>query len=104
MAEPDVLLLGEDLKKRFGEFGELKKLIETIEGEVKAINELNLRVGGNDEIGKQYHDQVDQATKDLSELVAKVREVVDKAGENGINLVKEFDYAKDTAAEIAASL
>ncbi|MER8184887.1 hypothetical protein [Kitasatospora sp. NPDC094015] len=100
----DVLLLTEDLKKRFEEFGELKTLITNIEAEVKTINELNLKVGGNDEIGKQYHDQVDQATKDLSDLLAKIKEVVDKAGENGINLVKQFDYAKDVAHQIADSL
>ncbi|MFB7905939.1 hypothetical protein [Kitasatospora sp. NPDC056076] len=94
----------QDLKRRFAEFGELKTLIDKISDEVKHINDANKKVGGDDEIGKQYHQQVDQATKDLEDLVQKISEVVAKAGENGINLVADLDYAEDTATDIINSL
>ncbi|MET8630061.1 hypothetical protein ABZW30_41150 [Kitasatospora sp. NPDC004669] len=94
----------QDLKRRFAEFGELKTLIDKIAGEVRNINDANKKVGGDDEIGKQYHEQVDQATKDLDDLIKKISEIVAKAGDSGINLVAELDYAEDTANDIIKSL
>ncbi|MDH6708736.1 hypothetical protein P3T27_005482 [Kitasatospora sp. MAA19] len=100
----DVFAKTQDLKRRFAEFPELAALIEKINQDVKGINDANTKVGGDDEIGKQYHSQVDQATKDLDDLIKKIKETVDKAGENGINLVAELDYAEDSAHDIMNSL
>ncbi|MFJ8475122.1 hypothetical protein [Kitasatospora sp. NPDC094011] len=94
----------QDLKRRFAEFGDLTQLIDKISDEVKGINDANKKVGGDDEIGKQYHSQVDQATKDLEDLIKKIKELVAKAGDSGINLVAELDHAEDTANDIINSL
>ncbi|MFJ4184396.1 hypothetical protein [Kitasatospora sp. NPDC089509] len=94
----------QDLKRRFAEFGDLTKLIDKISDEVKGINDANKKVGGDDDIGKQYHSQVDQATKDLEDLIKKISELVAKAGDSGINLVAELDNAEDTANDIIKSL
>ncbi|MEV7598035.1 hypothetical protein AB0O91_11720 [Kitasatospora sp. NPDC089797] len=94
----------QDLKRRFAEFGDLTTLIDKISDEVKGINDANKKVGGDDDIGKQYHSQVDQATKDLEDLIKKISELVAKAGDSGINLVAELDQAEDTANDIINSL
>ncbi|MFD7907775.1 hypothetical protein ACFV4G_36770 [Kitasatospora sp. NPDC059747] len=105
MSSPDdVFAKTQDLKRRFAEFGDLKTLIDKISDEVRTINSANKKVGGDDDIGKQYHQQVDQATKDLDDLVQKIGEVVAKAGDSGINLVAKLDYAEDTANDIIKSL
>ncbi|MFE6745471.1 hypothetical protein ACFVGM_06415 [Kitasatospora purpeofusca] len=102
MAEdPNVLAKTEYMKKAFAEFTELKELLKEIETEVETINRLNKSVGGNDEIGKQYHEQIDEPTTNLTELIKKVRQVVGTVGENGEKLADKLDRADDLATEIA---
>lgn len=104
MSSRDVFAKTEELKRRFGEFHELSLLINQVISDVETVNTCNSRVGGDDEIGRQYHDQVDRATKDLAELMKSIKETVDNAGENGINLAAELDYAQDTVADIMKTL
>ncbi|MFB7473495.1 hypothetical protein [Kitasatospora sp. NPDC056184] len=105
MAEdPNVLAKTEYMKKSFGEFTELKELLKEIEENVKIINRLNKSVGGNDEIGKQYHAQVDNPTANLEELLKKVRQVVASVGENGERLADKLDRANDDAGALASGL
>jgi conjugal transfer/entry exclusion protein len=103
-SDSNVFAKTQELKKRFAEFGQLSDLIDKVITDVKTVNDLNKKVGGDDEIGKQYHEQVDKATKDLETLMSNIKDTVRQAGENGINLVADLDYAEDTAHDIMSSM
>ncbi|MFE4973705.1 hypothetical protein ACFRAR_16540 [Kitasatospora sp. NPDC056651] len=102
--DSEVFAKTQELKRRFAEFGRLSDLIDKVIADVRTVNDLNRKVGGDDEIGKQYHEQVDQATVDLETLMSNIRDTVRKAGENGVSLVADLDYAEDTAQDIMSSM
>ncbi|MER5352519.1 hypothetical protein ABT093_19580 [Kitasatospora sp. NPDC002551] len=102
--DSNVLAKTEYMKRSFAEFGELKDVLADIHENVKIINKLNKSVGGNDEIGKQYHEQVDDPTHNLEELLKKVTQVVGSVGENGERLSDSFDRANEDAGARAAGL
>ncbi|MFC5666684.1 hypothetical protein ACFP3U_27420 [Kitasatospora misakiensis] len=89
------------LKKSFSEFFELKDLVGRVKEDADIINRLNLKVGGHDEIGKQYHTQVDEGTKNLHDLIAKIGSTMLSVGENGEVLADTLDRADDDSHTIA---
>ncbi|MFF1908934.1 hypothetical protein [Kitasatospora sp. NPDC058218] len=90
-----------ELKRSFTEFFELKDLTAKILKDAKFINDANLKVGGNDEIGKQYHEQVDEGTKNLYDLILKISSTMGSVGENGEVLADALDKADEHSHEIA---
>ncbi|MFE4516334.1 hypothetical protein ACFRMQ_19305 [Kitasatospora sp. NPDC056783] len=103
-SDSEVFAKTQELKRRFAEFGRLSDLIDKVIADVRTVNDLNKKVGGDDEIGKQYHEQVDRATADLETLMSNIKDTVRKAGENGVGLVADLDHAEDTAQDIMSSM
>ncbi|MGV9263228.1 hypothetical protein ACWDRR_01030 [Kitasatospora sp. NPDC003701] len=90
-----------ELKQKFGEFFELKDMVAKVLRHVEDINGANLKVGGNDEIGKQYHAQVDEGTKNLYDLILKIKGTMGSVGQNGEVLADALDRANDHSHDIA---
>ncbi|MFE9426017.1 hypothetical protein ACFYNO_24000 [Kitasatospora sp. NPDC006697] len=80
-----------DLKTAFSKFGDMSALIDEVHTKISDINDFNKKSAGDDDIGKQYHQTVDQPTRDLSDLVDQVRKAVAKVGENGKTAKDLFD-------------
>ncbi|WP_030059501.1 MULTISPECIES: hypothetical protein [Streptomyces] len=91
----------DQLKTSFGKFFDLKEMVAKVNKEAEHINDLNLTVGGSDEIGKQYHSQVDEGTRNLTDLLLKIHSTMAAVGENGEALADTLDKANDHAGEIA---
>ncbi|MEV0533948.1 hypothetical protein [Kitasatospora sp. NPDC050463] len=92
------------LKQSFAEFFELKKLTAKVLADAKFINDANLAVGGHDEIGKQYHQQVDEGTTNLYELILKISSTMGSVGENGEVLAETLDRADQHSLDLANGL
>ncbi|SOB82719.1 hypothetical protein [Streptomyces sp. 1331.2] len=101
MADQGVTAKTSMLKRSFAEFFELRDMVDKISLEAKHINDMNLTVGGNDEIGKQYHKQVDEGTKNLTDLLRTIHATMLSVGENGEVLAATLDNANDQAGAIA---
>ncbi|WP_406114874.1 hypothetical protein [Kitasatospora purpeofusca] len=101
MVSPNTTSKTAMLKKSFAEFFELKDYVAQLTTEAEHINAINLQVGGNDEIGKQYHAQVDDGTKNLYELLLRIGSTVVSVGENGELLAATLDRAGDHANDLA---
>ncbi|WP_380283769.1 hypothetical protein [Kitasatospora purpeofusca] len=101
MVEPNTTSKTAMLRKSFAEFFELKDFVAQLTTEAEHINEINLSVGGNDEIGQQYHAQVDDGTKNLYELLLRIGSTVLSVGENGELLALTLDRAGDHANDLA---
>lgn len=82
-----------DLKSAFGKFDDMSKLLDDMRGKVDEINKYNKDSAGSDDIGKQYHQTVDQPTSDLTDLLAQVRKAVDKVSAGGKNATDLFNNA-----------
>lgn len=87
-----------DLESKFSKFHEMSDLISTIKGKTDEINKYNKSSAGNDEIGKQYHENVDKPTEGIIKLFAKVSEVLDSAGQGGKAAAKIFNDADHDAS------
>lgn len=90
-----------DLKKAFGHFEEMSELVDRAKTRVDAINKRNVIAGGDDEIGKQYHEQVDKPTVGLTTLVTGVRDKLRVIGVEGRNAADMFDAADQEANDLA---
>ncbi|MEV7773077.1 hypothetical protein [Kitasatospora sp. NPDC086791] len=101
MADHGTTAKTDQLKASFGKFFDLKEMVATVMAETDHINDLNLSVGGSDEIGKQYHSQVDEGTKNLTDLILKIHTTMAAVGENGEALADTLDQADEHAGSIA---
>ncbi|MFI9328925.1 hypothetical protein ACIGZJ_15420 [Kitasatospora sp. NPDC052868] len=90
----------EDLKAEFTKFPEMAALIEKIGRELKDIGAKNLKGGGSDQIGMQYHSKVDKPTVSLNDLVDSIRLKLLSVGEHGQNTADSFDAADEHAADL----
>ncbi|GJF32998.1 hypothetical protein KNE206_56980 [Kitasatospora sp. NE20-6] len=97
----DMLRSSQDLAKAFTKFEDLSKLFEKIENEVRFINENNKTCVGDDEIGRNYHKQVDRPTKNLSELLTAMDTFILSAGFRGKQTQQVMDAADQNAADVA---
>ncbi|GAB7186957.1 hypothetical protein ATKI12_6788 [Kitasatospora sp. Ki12] len=74
-----------DLIHKFAKYPELADLFKEIQAKTTEINEFNKNSAGHDELGKTYHENVDEPTTTITELFAKVQHTVDTAGKGGKN-------------------
>ncbi|MFD7729398.1 hypothetical protein ACFV6F_03280 [Kitasatospora phosalacinea] len=98
MAEPGSTGKTSTLKAAFSEFDTLKDLVAEVNGDLTLINKLNLHVGGDDEIGKQYHEQVDEGTQILTELITRIQTTMGQYYEGGTAFADTLDRADDDGA------
>jgi len=90
----------EDLKAKFGKYPELADLFKEIEAKIREINEYNKNSAGHDQLGKTYHENVDEATATLTELFKKVWQAVENAGQGGQNTADILNNGDDQAAHL----
>ncbi|MER7753274.1 hypothetical protein [Kitasatospora sp. NPDC097643] len=81
----------DDLKSAFGKFDEMSALVDKVKGEIDDVNKKNVAAGGNDEIGKKYHEQVDKPTENLTVLVGAIRDKLQSIGLHGQGTADLFD-------------
>ncbi|WP_371521984.1 hypothetical protein [Kitasatospora sp. NBC_01300] len=85
------LVSSTDLKTLFNEFPDLAALVGKINDEITDINQKNVKAGGGDEIGKQYHEKIDNPMANLTTLLTQIRVKLLAAGLHGTSTVKLFD-------------
>ncbi|BAJ32732.1 MULTISPECIES: hypothetical protein [Kitasatospora] len=95
MAEPGSTSKGSGLKGSFAEFDKLHELVGEVNANLDVINRGNLHVGGDDEIGKQYHQQVDEGTQILTELVTRIQTSMGRFYEGGATYSDALDRADE---------
>jgi hypothetical protein len=69
--------------QEFSKFGDASDVLARMQKKVDEINKFNKDAAGNDDIGKQYHQTVDQPTKDLTDLLGQVSDALQKVRESG---------------------
>ncbi len=89
-----------DLKQVFGHFEEMSALVDKIKDEVHRIEVNNKLAAGDDDIGRQYHQQADKGTVNLVELTTNVRNKLLVIGINGATTADLFDAADNDAADL----
>ncbi|WP_031069275.1 hypothetical protein [Streptomyces sp. NRRL WC-3742] len=87
-----------DLESKFAKFHEMSDLITLIKGKTDEINRYNKSSAGNDDIGKQYHENVDRPTEGVIKLFSRVSEVLDSAGQGGRNASQILNDADHDAS------
>ncbi|MCU7825980.1 hypothetical protein [Kitasatospora sp. DSM 101779] len=90
----------EDLKSKFAKYPELADLFKEIEAKTREINQYNKSSAGNDDLGKTYHQQVDEPTSIITELFKKVQQAVENAGQGGKNTADILNDGDDRAAHL----
>ncbi|MFF3004957.1 hypothetical protein ACFVTF_19360 [Kitasatospora sp. NPDC057940] len=99
MAKPQLTAMA-DLKEKFAKFGPLSDTIEEVRRWTDEINEFNKTSAGNDDIGKEYHKNVDGPTADLDDLFKKVRDKVEGAGTKGQRTSEMLKNADEEARNL----
>ncbi|MET8541613.1 hypothetical protein ABZW03_13305 [Kitasatospora sp. NPDC004799] len=97
MAKPTLTALS-DLTDKFSKYPELSDLFKELESRTREINEYNKNSAGNDEIGKTYHENVDEPTTSITGLFKKVRATVESAGQAGKNTSTILNNADEDAS------
>ncbi|MER7765710.1 hypothetical protein [Kitasatospora sp. NPDC096140] len=83
------------LKQAFANFDDVAALVEKINTEVEDINTKNVKAGGGDDIGKQYHEKIDKPTADLTGLTTQIRNKLKAMSAHGQGTADLFDAADD---------
>ncbi|MEV7601200.1 hypothetical protein AB0O91_27930 [Kitasatospora sp. NPDC089797] len=86
----DTLRVQGDLTKAFSNFEDVSALVKKVAGEMNDIYEKNVRAGGGDDIGKQYHEKIDKPTEDLHTLTTDISAKIDAMAAHGKATVKLF--------------
>ncbi|MBV6699316.1 hypothetical protein [Kitasatospora aureofaciens] len=81
----------ESLKAAFANFDDVATLVGKINKEITDINEKNVKAGGGDEIGKQYHAKIDKPTADLTGLTSQIRDKLKAMSAHGQGTADLFD-------------
>lgn len=97
---PD-LEVTDDLPRRFSEFHTIAELGDSLRASIDRINAYNVEAGGSDSYGRIYHEQVDLATSQLSDLVHGVGTVSSTVAGSGTDASRALDGA-DTEAHHTA--
>ncbi|MFJ2187050.1 MULTISPECIES: hypothetical protein [unclassified Kitasatospora] len=90
----------EDLKEAFTKFDDMSAFVDKIYGEVDNVNIMNKTAAGSDEIGKQYHEKVDEPTTNLLELVGSIRDKLASVGRHGVSTANLFDSTDEHNTEL----
>ncbi|WP_431676435.1 hypothetical protein [Kitasatospora sp. KL5] len=89
-----------DLKRAFVDFEDMSELVGRVKTRVDDINRRNVTAAGDDEIGKQYHEQADKPTAALTTLVTAVRDRLKSIGTAGQDAADMFDAADQDANDL----
>jgi hypothetical protein len=102
MSKP--LVVGDDLKSKFKEFDEIAKITGQLADMVKHLNEANTwAAGSGDSVAKAYHQQIDEPTAFLTNLVRRIQQEFHLTGDNGAAAADNFDRAHDDSLSAATS-
>ncbi|MEU8926142.1 hypothetical protein AB0D10_35305 [Kitasatospora sp. NPDC048545] len=85
----------EGLKAAFTNFDDVAALVEKINTEIVDINTKNVKAGGGDDIGKQYHEKIDKPTADLTGLTTQIRNKLKAMSAHGQGTADLFDAADE---------
>jgi hypothetical protein len=94
----------EGLKKSFSHFDDMSTLLDRINKRVSDIDDRNKSAAGNDDIGQQYHGQIDKPTKDLKQLIDDLSDKMTAVGYHGQGTADLFDNADQNASEEAGGM
>ncbi|HEY5837233.1 hypothetical protein [Streptomyces sp.] len=92
-----------DLKKYFAEYETFQAKLKELHTLTTEINRYNKTSAGHDDIGKQYHDQVDKPTENLTDTVQYVANVLGMVKDGGDATVEQLDDADQDAEKTAQS-
>lgn len=90
-----------DLKKYFAEYETFQAKLRELHTMTAEINKYNKTSAGHDDIGKQYHDQVDKPTEDLTDTVRYVANVLGMVKEGGDVTAEQLESADHDAEKTA---
>ncbi|MFD5462941.1 hypothetical protein ACFWIQ_08935 [Kitasatospora sp. NPDC127059] len=97
----DTLRLDADARKAFSNFEEVSALVEKISKEMEDIHTKNVKAGGGDDIGKQYHDKIDKPAEDLYGLTTSIKAKIDAMAKHGQDTVTLFHAADQHGVDLA---
>ena len=97
MAKAQLVAL-DDLTSKFADFQNMSDMVNTLNITIEDINTRNKAAAGNDQIGQNYHSQVDQPTKDLTSMVGQVADVLGGTAIAGQDASKTLTAADEEAA------
>ncbi|MEU9078437.1 hypothetical protein ACFYUY_39415 [Kitasatospora sp. NPDC004745] len=90
----------EDLKSAFGKFDEMSELVEKVKVEIVEVGAKNRTAAGSDQIGKQYHEKVDEPTENLTNLVDGIRNKLLSISRHGQDTADLFDATDQHATDL----
>ncbi|WP_030246978.1 hypothetical protein [Streptomyces sp. NRRL S-350] len=90
----------EGLKQAFANFDDVAALIEKVNTEMEDINAKNVKAGGGDDIGKQYHEKIDKPTSDLYALTTQIRNKLKAMSAHGQGTADLLDAADEHGREL----
>lgn len=92
----------DDVKRLFGQYHTIADLIGRLGGDLKAINDLNVTAGGqNDEVAQQYQGVAGPGTQALNDLLKMLKDVTATTGESGQDVQRVFQAAEEDAQRLA---
>ncbi|WP_327066510.1 hypothetical protein OG500_11840 [Kitasatospora sp. NBC_01250] len=83
----------------FSKFGDASDILKRMQKKVDEINKYNKDSAGNDDIGKQYHQTVDQPTSDLTDLLGQVSDALEKVRQSGKSTSDLFNSSDQDLAD-----
>ncbi|MEV4560476.1 hypothetical protein AB0K51_26255 [Kitasatospora sp. NPDC049285] len=88
-----------DLKAYFGNYEDFEHRLKNLNTSIVHLNKLNKTSAGNDDIGKQYHQQVDKPTEDLTKTVGYIGTSLGRVGTAGKTTADQLQTADDDASK-----
>ncbi len=101
----DELQVTGDLANRFGQLHEIQDVAARLRAKLDQINTANRdAAGSDDQYATAYHENVDESTQDLVQLVDGVGGLFGTTGTNGQAVSRTFDEVDDSATTAARHL
>jgi hypothetical protein len=92
------LMVTDDLKSQFSEFHDIAEVTGHLRSKIDQINLLNKSAAGqDDDYAKTYHEQVDDATSNLSQLVESIATLFGITADGGDTATGLFQKGQDDA-------
>ncbi|MBW5483109.1 hypothetical protein [Streptomyces bambusae] len=98
MAEELRVLSG--LKNKFAHYEDYERCLAELNRSILEINRINKLSGGQDPIGKTYHEQVDKPTENLTQTVAYIRKRLGSVVEGGNETVNTMNNANEESGQV----
>ncbi|MFD3995991.1 hypothetical protein [Streptomyces sp. NPDC058548] len=90
-----------DLKRYFAQYEEFDAGLKSLQRRIEIVNRLNKNSAGDDQIGKQYHSQVDAPTKNLTDTIAHISKVLGRVSTAGSVTTTSLDNADEQSTNEA---